>query len=1243
MKKQKLTIKKDKKFKDEKNMHLYWKDNRYMNKKAMMSYTQILILIISTFAFCYLISSIENVSAQGAENKVCCAETKDGQTCQNIAPDKCKTDSQKSPNECKDTSFCGYGCCVSEDTGLCDIDSSKLTCENADGVWSDNLVCNIKECELGCCILGNQGIFTTEKNCEVESEDLGKDIDFRNDVKSQVECIYLTEKDDEGACVLEPESIVETKKGCVFTTREDCVTKTGGESNFYKNTYCSDPELNTSCESHSSINCAENKAGDYESVYWFDSCGNKEEVKEACGLDFETNCGQYRPGIDEESDEGDYVCRDMGCDVDVQGEKRHYENGESWCEYEGVIGDGKDVVGSRHVRHICYLGEEKIEPCSDFRNQVCVGTKTELGNRTFSEAVCRVNHWRECYQYNSEKEGGAEQKGMAEKCAENPDCKIQGVHIDKFNFDMCVPNYPPGFDIKSDDSSKNGIDECSIASQKCTVIYVKRFSGWKCEVNCNCEKAIFTQQMNDLCINLGDCGGYVNYAGDYTDDGYTSGAGRISGEQYKKYAEDNPNQKMAKPGPFGFSQILGMPFGLGEEDVPEQDRMLGMLGVGVGAMGLLKSGGISSIATSVATSAALEIGATAEQAAIIGNAASGAIASGLHAGGAANAAGLAALDAGMTPAQASQIAVKTNSGLKGGGFLKGGLGKFLGGIGAGLSVASFLQAGFGASAGVSYGVGGAYAVVTMATWETPGFMGPLGMPVLVWVGIALTIYSMIAGLGKTKKKIIQFNCYPWQPPAGGLNCDLCNNNDAFGVPCSEYKCSSLGQTCEFINQGTTDEKCIENNPYDIESPKIKPMLNNITEGYDYKEIQNNGFEIKTDSGDCIPEYEMIGYGVETDKPSQCRIGNSVLETYDEMENYFGNTNSYLDNHTNIIFMPSPSAFRNQYNLTDAQIEALGDIRYYIRCKSINGAVNPTAYTIKTCVKPGPDLTAPRITRIIPENGSHIKYGETEKDIFFWTNEPTSCRYSKEDKDYDDMENSIFCQNDLEDYGLFGWPCNTTLSGLDTNTKFYIRCKDQPWLDEINTSRNPMTESFVYKLQPSVSKLNIEDFRPENNKEFISGVEPISLELKLKTSGGADGTAKCSWTGNGYADDFTETNAEYHSYPFPAYRGIYNINFFCEDVAGNTANASTSFKIKIDNSGPRITRIYYKGGLIVFTNEEAECRYAFSKKTNWDNATEMSGGGFEHSADWQMKTYYIQCIDEYENKGGKTAVKAYSLI
>lgn len=1206
-----------------------------MNKKAMMSYSQILILVLAMFAFSYMIYSFDNdniVSAQDTETTICCAETISGNTCQDVKEAQCKEGSQKSPNECKDTQFCQPGCCVSDETGLCNVVTPKKDCDAIGGKWSDNLACNIQECFKKCCILGTQGIWTTEKNCEIESSFLRIPIEFRTDVQGEGECIYVTEKDDEGACVFE--SGDETT--CVFTTREECVKRIGSEDNFYKDTYCSNEELGTNCEAHIADNCLDNK----EEVYWFDSCGNREEIKQGCSIFTGTICGVYRPSIDEEPQEGEYVCRDLSCDVDVQGEQRHYKNGESWCEYEGLIGDGRDVVGSRHVRKICYMGEEKIEPCSDYRNQVCVGTNKEFVNGDdFSEAVCRVNHWRSCYQYNGE------QEGMAEKCEQNPDCKIQGVHIDKFGFDVCVPNYPPGFDLKTESSRGGGEDECSFGSQECTVIYVKRVSGWKCQTNCACEKPGFTQQMNDLCINLGDCGGYVNWVGEYTDDGYTSGAGRIDGNQYKKNAVNDPNQEPAEPGPFGFSQILGMPIGLGGEEIVDEQGLAGMLGGAIGAINMMEgmTGMISTIpilgdvGIKIGTTFLPELGelfGATKESVVIGY-------EQVEFGEQLISEGQTLIEAGNTElgnqlvsggeemiAQGTgDVAVGGEAGTE---VASEAFGNFMAGVGAGLSVASFLQAGFGLDAGTSYAVGGGVAIVV---WMNPA---------LWWIGLALTIAQFIFGWGKTKEKIIKFDCYPWQAPAGGNNCDKCNSED---VLCSEYKCESLGQTCEFINQGTSNEKCIENDPYDVSSPKITPNLEAIDEGYEYRNINFGGFEIKTDQGGCVDEYNIINYGIETDRPAQCKIGVSPLETYDQMPEYFGGKNAYLTNHTNVIFMPSPAAFKNQYNLTDEQVEALGNIKFYVKCKSINGAKNVAPFVIDSCVKPGPDLTAPRITNTIPSNGGFAKFGATEQDLKLWTNEPSQCKWSKEDKDFEEMETQMNCQSDLEDYGLYGWECNTTITGLSGNSsEFYFRCKDQPWeLDE--SLRNTNSESYEYSLSVSNTPLTIKDFKPADDDKIVEGVEPVNFDLRVETAGGAEnGKAICNWEGNGYSDEFTETNSNFHSYTITSgTRGDYNMKFICEDVAGNVAEDETSFEIQIDTSGPRIIRTYYDGGLKIVTLEESECRYDFERNFIWENATQMSGNGFNHVGDWQLKTYYVQCEDNFGNKGGKKRIKAYDLM
>ncbi len=86
------------------------------------------------------------------------------------------------------------------------------------------------------------------------------------------------------------------------------------------------------------------------------------------------------------------------------------------------------------------------------------------------------------------------------ECSQNPQCLNKKVDIDKdFTFNVCVPQYPRGFDMK--EKTVSGSDVlCSMANSECKVVYQKTLSGgWKCIKNCDCEKKEFTEKMNDFC------------------------------------------------------------------------------------------------------------------------------------------------------------------------------------------------------------------------------------------------------------------------------------------------------------------------------------------------------------------------------------------------------------------------------------------------------------------------------------------------------------------------------------------------------------------------------------------------------------------------------------------------------------------------------------------------------------------------------------------------------------------------
>ena len=323
----------------------------------------------------------------------CCAVTKTGNTCQTTMLTDCNEDFQSAPTNCENTEFCEPGCCISPENGLCNRKTSRVDCEQTGGKFERGELCNVQECRKGCCIIGGESIWTTDKNCEFEGNTENKDLptDWRPDIESELQCLFIAEANKEGACVFDSEDGDE--KRCVLTSLDDCFKRTGSETNFAKDILCSNPILNTTCEAQDHKGCIAGK----EDVYYFDSCGNKEDIAEDCDFYRGNYCGK-------ESNE--YTCKDIRCDTDGDGIKDR-ANGESWCSYDSYIGDGKDTGGSRHIKHICNMGTERVAPCADFRNEICVQEDAGIEGGTFSQAACRVNQWRTCLDFNKIKDEGS--------------------------------------------------------------------------------------------------------------------------------------------------------------------------------------------------------------------------------------------------------------------------------------------------------------------------------------------------------------------------------------------------------------------------------------------------------------------------------------------------------------------------------------------------------------------------------------------------------------------------------------------------------------------------------------------------------------------------------------------------------------------------------------------------------------------------------------------------------------------
>ncbi len=493
-------------------------------------------IIIGFLIGIFLISLI---SAQGA--LYCCEKTTDGAWCQNQEQTDCDTNYKSVPTSCESTSYCKLGTCVNTKEGTCMENTPERVCNEKQGVWSNEKSEDLPQCRLGCCLMGTQAAFVTQTRCKSLSSLYGLEINYRTDIKSEIQCISSAVEDVEGACVFEKEY----ERTCDFITQKKCVEMQG---EFHKNYLCSAEELETNCGKSRKTTCVEGK----DEVYFVDLCGNIANIydsskinvqsywekvipkSESCGVSDLNgnagsnscgNCDYYLGSVCKQAKRGESpkygenICADLSCKY----EEKIYQHGETWCaESKGTseIILEKDNVknllnenlpGSRYFRLVCYNGEVTVEPCADFRQEVCV--QSDING--FKTAACTMNKWQDCVLQ-------AEQEDCEN--TEQRDCKwVKGYAAytkkSMSSSATCVPKYAPGFDFWEAEGDAEGI--CSISSVTCIVNYEKGLFSKKWEVvgDKTClddDKRIikgWENSLTNICSSLGDCGVKENYLG----------------------------------------------------------------------------------------------------------------------------------------------------------------------------------------------------------------------------------------------------------------------------------------------------------------------------------------------------------------------------------------------------------------------------------------------------------------------------------------------------------------------------------------------------------------------------------------------------------------------------------------------------------------------------------------------------------------------------------------------------------
>ena len=513
--------------------------------------------LIFMLAFIFLVLTFSSFSLAQLAVTTCCEKTLNGAFCQNVDLIQCDSKYLSSPTSCDSTSYCQLGVCYDSDEGLCMERVPKKACEEANGLWTADE--NPPQCDLGCCIVGEQAAFTTLQRCKKIAGQYGLQADFRPGVSDEISCIGIANAQDLGACVFESEFT----RTCKFGTRSECdVTKlpkltNNTEVQFFKDYLCTAEELNTNCQKTTKTTCIEGKDG----VYFIDSCGNRANIydsskvndvkywtkivpkSEACSSTSK-NCGNCdylggsicaRASQGQKPSYGDFICRDINC-YDTSN-KKDYKNGESWCFYDnGKSND--DRVGSRNYRHICFMGEEIVEPCEDLRGEFCIEDSIEGDDgESFSQAGCVINKWSDCLIQsrkvdclNSDQRdckwipvgenAGNIVAGVAEQVTEGIQGLFLNVHDSRRDQGACVPNISPGLAFWDGSAAS----QCDLVSSSCVVTYEKGLlSGKKCVDNCFCDIKQNPQaalQALNICSSIGDCGPKANYKGKFVNKGY---------------------------------------------------------------------------------------------------------------------------------------------------------------------------------------------------------------------------------------------------------------------------------------------------------------------------------------------------------------------------------------------------------------------------------------------------------------------------------------------------------------------------------------------------------------------------------------------------------------------------------------------------------------------------------------------------------------------------------------------------
>lgn len=519
--------------------------------------------------------------------------------------------------------------------------------------------------------------------------------------------------------------------------------------------------------------------------------------------------------------------------------------------------------------------------------------------------------------------------------------------------------------------------------------------------------------------------------------------------------------------------------------------------------------------------------------------------------------------------------------------------------------------------------------------------------VAIGIGAIVAASWYLWGYKEKTAETIMFTCYAWDAQTGGSDCEKCNQQGE--IPCTEYQCRSLGQACELVNKGTEEQKCVWNKG-DGKSPVIETRDESLLNLVDYTYVPDTalspplkGVKVKYKQSDdgCIPAFTPFTFGIKLrdsegePKLGKCKIDRERKDSFEDMNLPFGMSSLFRYNHTHAMLFPGTTAFEQE----GTEIGNDGEYEFYVRCMDTNGHYNLAEFVFKFCMDKGPDETQPNILGTNWLNDAPVASGITSiEDFEVYVNEPAECKWSHNDKSYDNMENEMDCSGGdqvAEINAQFVYVCETELTGIVYGeNNFYFRCKDQPSATE---GRNVNIESYEFSLR-GTHPLVITSAEP-NETTIRGATDSIKVTLEAQTSAGSDqGEATCYYSTIDYYDDYTifdNTLSYMHTGGLWLGAGEKEYYIRCFDLAGNFDTTTITFTVEKDVWAPMVVRAYHEENyLTIITDEEAscvydtvDCNYVFE-----DGNSMISISDTDHFTTWDKdKTFYIKCKDEYANQ------------